>query len=67
MQITVFFIAYTKKSTTLSLWVLIIHSERVVCKLYYVFLQCSSSLGNTVVLHTLFLKYETQIGKKNTG
>ena len=25
----------------------------------------SSSLGNTVLLHTLFLKYETQIGKKN--
>ena len=24
----------------------------------------SSSLGNTVVLHTLFLEYETQIGKK---
>ena len=23
----------------------------------------SSSLGNTVLLHTLFLKYETQIGK----
>ena len=27
----------------------------------------SSSLGNTVLLHTLFLEYETQIGKKNTG
>ena len=27
-----------------------------------------SSLGNTVVLHTLFLEYETQISeKKNTG
>ena len=24
----------------------------------------SSSLGNTVLLHTLFLEYETQIGKK---
>ena len=38
MQITVFFIAYTKKSTTLSLRVLIIRSMRVVCKLHYVFL-----------------------------
>ena len=27
----------------------------------------SSSLGNTVLLHTLFLEYETQIGEKNTG
>ena len=27
----------------------------------------SSSLGNTVLLHTLFLEYKTQIGKKNTG
>ena len=27
----------------------------------------SSSLGNTVLLHTLFHKYETQIGEKNTG
>ena len=28
----------------------------------------SLSLGNTVLLHTLFLEYETQIGKKkNTG
>ena len=26
-----------------------------------------SSLGNTLLLHTLFLEYETQIGKKNTG
>ena len=25
----------------------------------------SSSLGNTVLLHTLFLEYKTQIGKKN--
>ena len=24
----------------------------------------SSSLGNTVLLHTLFLEYETQIGEK---
>ena len=24
----------------------------------------SSSLGNTVLLHTLFLKYETQVGEK---
>ena len=30
MQITVFFIVYTKKSTMLSLWVLIIRSVRVV-------------------------------------
>ena len=27
----------------------------------------SSSLGNTVVLQTLFLEYKTQIGKKNAG
>ena len=27
----------------------------------------SSSLGNTVLLHTLFLEYETQMGEKNTG
>ena len=27
----------------------------------------SSSLGNTVLLHTLFLEYKRQIGKKNTG
>ena len=26
----------------------------------------SSSFGNTVLLHTLILKYETQIGKKKT-
>ena len=26
----------------------------------------SSSLGNTVLLHTLILEYETQIGKKKT-
>ena len=62
MQITTFCIAYTKKSTTLPLWVLIIRSVRVVCKLQIRLL--SSSLGNTVVLHTLFLEYETQIGKK---
>ena len=30
-------------------------------------LRLSSSLGNTVLLHTLFLEYETQIGEKNTG
>ena len=27
----------------------------------------SSSSGNTVLLHTLFLEYETQIGQKKTG
>ena len=26
----------------------------------------SSSLGNTVLLHTLFLEYETQIGQKKS-
>ena len=62
MQITVFFIAYTKKSTMLSLWVKIIRSVRVVCKLHLRLL--SSSLENTVILHMLFLKYKTQIGKK---
>ena len=61
MQITVFFIAYTKKSTMLPLRVIIIRSVRVVCKLHLHLL--SSSLGNTVFLHTLFLEYETQIGK----
>ena len=40
MQRTVFFIAYTKKSTS---------SVRVVCKLHLRLL--SSSLGNTVLLH----------------
>ena len=34
MQRTVFFIAYTKKSTMLSLRVIIIRSVRVVCKYY---------------------------------
>ena len=34
MQVTVFFIAYTKKSTILSLRVIIIRSVRVVCKLH---------------------------------
>ena len=55
MQITVFFIAYTKKSTMLSLRVLIIRSVRVVCKLHYVFLAqvketqffCISYFSNT--------------------
>ena len=27
----------------------------------------SSSLGNTVLLQTLFLEFETQVGEKNTG
>ena len=63
MQRTVCFIAYTKKSTMLSLRVIIICSVRVVCKLQLCLL--SSSLRNTVLLHTLFLEYETQIAKKN--
>ena len=60
MQRTVSFIAYTKKSTMLSLRVILIRSvsqsglQITLCLL-------SSSLGNTVLLHTLFLKYETQI------
>ena len=29
-------------------------------------LELRSSLGNTVLLHTLFLQYETQIGQKKT-
>ena len=62
MQRTVFFIAYTKKSTMLSLRVTIIRSMRVICKLHYVFL--AHGLENTVLLHTLFLEYETQIGQK---
>ena len=61
MQITVFFIAYTKKSTTLSLRVLIIRS---VSGLQITLRLLSSSLGNTVLLHTLFLELETQISKK---
>ena len=65
MQITVFFIAYTKKSTTLSLWVIIIRSVRVGLQITLRLL--SSSLGNTVLLHTLFLEYETKSAKKNTG
>ena len=64
MQITVFFIAYTKKSTMLSLWVTIIRS---VSGLQITLRLLSSSLGNTVLLHTLFHEYETQIGKKKTG
>ena len=47
MQITVFFIAHTKKS-----------GLQITLRLL------SSSLGNTVLLHTLFLEYETQIGEK---
>ena len=62
MQRTVFFIAYTKKSTMLSLRVTIIRSMRVICKLHYVFL--AHGLENTVLLHTLFLEYKTQIGQK---
>ena len=60
MQITVFFIAYTKKSTALSLRVLIIRS---VSGLQITLRLLSSSLGNTVLLYTLFLEYETQIGQ----
>ena len=58
MQITVFFIAYTKKSTMLSLRVLIIRGLQITLRLL------SPTLGNTVLLHTLFLEYETQIGEK---
>ena len=60
MQIT----AYTKKSTTLSLWV---HDNYSFRESGLQITLCSSSLGNTVLLHTLFLEYETQIGEKNTG
>ena len=60
MQIIVFFIVYTKKSTTLSLRVLIIHSSGLQITLR----RLSSSLGNTVLLHTLFLEYETNRQKK---
>ena len=62
MQITVFFIAYTKKLAMLSLRVIIICSVRVGLQITLRLL--SSSLGNTVLLHTLFLEYETQIGKR---
>ena len=61
MQRTVFFIAYTKKSTMLSLRVIII---RFVSGLQITLRLLSSSLGNTVLLHTLFLEYETHIGQK---
>ena len=30
-------------------------------------MQITVFLGNTVLLHTLFLEYETQIGEKNAG
>ena len=33
----------------------------------YILRLLSSSLGNTVLLHTFFLEYKTQIGEKNTG
>ena len=63
MQRAVFFIAYTKKSTMLSLRVIIIRSGRE-SGLQITLRLLSSSLGNTVLLHTLFLEYETQIEEK---
>ena len=57
MQITVFFIAYTKKSTGAN------YSFRE-SGLQITLHLLSSSLGNTVLLHTLFLEYETEIGGK---
>ena len=62
MQRTVFFIAYTKKST-----MLISPGDNYSFResgLQIALRLLSSSLGNTVLLHTLFLEYETQIGKK---
>ena len=68
MQITVFFIAYTKKSTMLSLRALISRSVRVVYKLHYFFLaQVKETQFWSVLLHTLFLEYKAQIDEKNTG
>ena len=54
MQRTVFFIAYTEIDNAFS------PGDN------YLF-RSSSSLGNTVLLHTLFLEYKTQIGQKKTG
>ena len=68
MQITVFFIAYTKKLTTLSHWVLIICSMRYESGLQITLRLLSSSLGNTVLLHTVhYFSNTKQIGEKNTG
>ena len=65
MQITVFFIAYTKKSTTLSLRVLIIRSMRVVCKLHYVFLAQVLETQFFCIRHFSNTKHKS--AKKNTG
>ena len=62
MQITVFFIAYTKNAFSPGAN----YSSRE-SGLQITLRLLSSSLGNTVILHTLFLEYETQIGEKNTG
>ena len=60
MQITVFFIAYTKNAFSPG-------DNYLFCEsgLQITLSLLSSSLGNTVLLHTLFLEYKTQIGQKN--
>ena len=65
MQVTVFFIVYTEIDNAFSPGANYSFRES---GLQITFRLLSSSLGNTVLLHTLFLKYKTQIGKKkNTG
>ena len=62
MQITVFFIAYTNKSTN----AFSPGANYSFCEtgLQITLRLLSSSLGKTVLLHTLFLEYETQTGEK---
>ena len=65
MQRTVFFIAYTKKFDNAfspgDNYSFRESGLQITLRLL------SSSLGNTVLLHTLFLEYETQIGQKKNG
>ena len=61
MQITVFFIAYKEIYNAFSPGANYSFGES---GLQITFRLLSSSLGNTVLLHMLFLGYETQIGKK---
>ena len=65
MQITLFFIAYTKKSTSLYLWVLIIRSERVVYKLHFIFLAQVKVTQFFCIWY--FSNTKHKWAKKNTG
>ena len=61
MQITVFFIAYTLEiENAFSLGANYSFRES---GLQITLRLLSSSLGNTVLLHTLFLEYKTQMGE----